>query len=130
VGDGGLLRFVGLDPARRYAFWLQYGPEGRTAWRAGLVPSRETVQIPLVTALAVRGHVVAPEGYRWSREFSFAIVTGPGIFAFAPIDADGRFVVEGLPPGTFRLSVDSYGLPPLEREVEAGTEIELDASGR
>ncbi len=130
VGDGGLVRFVGLDPERRYAFWLQCGPEGRTAWRAGLVPSRETVQIPLVPALAIRGRVISPEGYRWSRDSSFAIITGPGIFSFAPIDADGRFVVEGLPPGTFRLSVDSYGLPPLEREVEAGTEIILDASGR
>ena len=45
-GDGGLLRFVGLDPERRYAFWLRCGPEGRTAWRAGLVPSRETYKFP------------------------------------------------------------------------------------
>jgi hypothetical protein len=80
----------------------------------------------LVPALAVEGRVVFPEAYVRSRDHLAAIVRGPGLFVRSDVGADGGFLVEGLPPGTWQLCVQSIEFMPVLRDVEAGTEVEID----
>ena len=97
-------------------------------------PTVEPVTLTLAPASTVRGRVADDDGEPVSGAHVFLMVERAGSgFAFQSMAGtgdsgdDGRFAIEGVEPGTVRLTVSASGYLPLERsgvEVPAGKDLE------
>jgi hypothetical protein len=124
----GVVRFQGLEPDRRYVFWvpprfgLPWEPQREsrtsTAYRRDVVASEEVLVVPLTTGRTVRGVVdlagtdaTGPVGREGPWRFLSVTVEGPGLEARGstppPFDATDAheipFRVDGVPEGSFLL---------------------------
>jgi hypothetical protein len=147
IRDDGWIRFVALPADREFAFWAQVERHRHVRAR-GLKPGETEHRIERSEVKDIAGKVRGPESLL---EFRVDNAVGPlrehlRVDVFAPppwgglggrdvasvrVESDGSFRVRGLPPGTYRLSMDLFDgiLGGVSKQVEAGTTdvvIDLD----
>lgn len=145
IRDDGWIRFVALPADREFAFWAQVERHRHVRAR-GLKPGETEHRIERSEVKDIAGRVRGPESLLESRVDN---ARGPlrehlRVDVFAPppwgglgcrdvasvrVESDGSFRVRGLPPGTYRLSMDLFDgiLGGVSKQVEAGaTDVVID----
>jgi len=98
VEPDGRVRFQGLEATGTYSFWLP--PEGgeQSALVDGIRGEVGAIHVPVTAGLTIRGRLLRPEGgdagvvQAFLRDRPFHVETIP--------DADGSFILRGVPRGT------------------------------
>jgi protocatechuate 3,4-dioxygenase beta subunit len=99
--------------------------DGTVAAVRGVAPGTASVVLRLEKGGTIRGKVVDPEGKPLENASVWAVAGAESVGASTPSGDSGAFVIEGLPPGSYRLyaSSDAGNLAPVEPEavVAVGT---------
>jgi len=92
---GGRLVYRGLPSDRTYTLFIEPDYKGRTVYARGLSPGPDPVTVELGTGRTIRGSVALPPG----TTPSFVSIRGREFNFNSDINADGTFVIRGVPPG-------------------------------
>jgi hypothetical protein len=125
VLSDGTVTFRGCPSEATYGLVVRVeGPPPRVGALDGLRPGAAPARLTLGPGRSVTGTLQAPPGAA-----HLAVrVQGRGLWAQGTVDAEGKFVVPGLPAGTWTVhaSADVGGRPHQARaEAAAGTSVDL-----
>ena len=126
IGSGGRFSIPGLDRGH-YLISLRAKSFSETQWSGDLQEGeRKDLEIALEAGGEVGGKVTDGQGTPISRGKAFYWVGERGFGV--PLRADGTFLLEGLKPGRYRVSVRAENFPEKfqEAHVTAGSVAQLD----
>jgi hypothetical protein len=115
VASDGSVTFGHLDGDRRYLV-VSDGVDGWMIFERDLAPSTEIVHSRLVRAGEIRGK--APPGAR---------VAVDALDAHTTADNDGTFLLDAIPPGTWKLAARESGSPDVTIDARPGDVVDLRA---
>ena len=133
-GGGRSSNGSGTDDGGRFRIVLQSDDEGslfvsrqgdpRYGWLDRVRPSGSPYAVTLEQGLSIEGRI---EGFTGGGAQVHAQDDSRGINAHAPVQPNGSFVVQGLPPGTYRLSAwsQSGSVAPKEGVVAGSRDVVL-----
>jgi hypothetical protein len=128
----GRMTVMGLRADTRYTVWLE--PQG-TEWyglATDVRPGEREVSITLVRGGSISGRVRAPPS---AQHVSVHAQGGASLSVTAQVDAEGRYELKGLPPGTWTVyaygRADGKSLQAKGEAVVGGTlDLTLEERGR
>lgn len=138
VGADGRFTFAGFSSTLADLHLRVFHPGHTVVDHLWVVHGDRDVDLRLQPTLPVEGRLLLPEGVR-SDDLRLRIYNLPGVEA--PVAADGRFMIDHLPPPPFQLRVLLAGLPaewthPLtlvetgQRDVEIRVQRARSVAGR
>jgi protocatechuate 3,4-dioxygenase beta subunit len=161
TGPDGRFRFADLPRGGRFNLWIDHSGFIQLQVPGVEAPAPKPLRIELVEARSLKGQVVDPEGQPVAgaqvalTEGTGGLLVGGGFAegswgsSQATTDADGRFVLDRLPPRTIRIEARATGFrnrslagiqipaegeaTPVEIQLERGPYLEgrvLDGQGR
>ena len=97
----------GLLPGLEYVLWMEEEGSERWGFLGGVRPSADRHPVRLVETASIRGRVVGPARFASASVFAEEVrdTTRPPRRIVGRVDAAGRFAIERVRPGRYRVEV-------------------------